>query len=150
MNYVLNTNVPFEMVTVRYGKPSGTDAVRVTMEEVKGQLPGKGPKVATPVTGRHQDAFTTFGDYAVNLFQHAELHGNPPGRALFDMAAVAVVKNGTWATRTEIAAPILRDNKWIERPDNERKIIVWENFDKDKILKDFYNTMNRYVLAGKE
>ncbi len=27
MNYVLGTSVPFEIVTVRYGKPSGTAAV---------------------------------------------------------------------------------------------------------------------------
>ena len=34
MNYVLNSTIPFEMVTVRYGKPSGTDAVKVTKEEI--------------------------------------------------------------------------------------------------------------------
>ena len=33
MNYVLETNIEFEMVTVRYGKPSGTDAVKVTQEQ---------------------------------------------------------------------------------------------------------------------
>ena len=150
MNYVLNTNVPFEMVTVRYGKPSGTDAVRVTMQDIATHMPGKGPKVSAPVTGRHQDTFTSFGDYSVNLFQHITFNGNPPGRALYDMAAVAVVKNATWASVKEIPAPILQNNIWIERPDNPRTIKVWENFKKDAILNDFYNTIEHYVLAEKE
>ena len=33
MNYLLESDIPFEMVTVRYGKPSGTDAVRVLESE---------------------------------------------------------------------------------------------------------------------
>ena len=150
MNYVLNTNVPFEMVTVRYGKPSGTDAVRVTPQEISQHMPGRGPQVSLPVTGRHQDAFTTFGDYSINLFQHITYNGNPPGRALYDMAAVAIVKNPTWASMKEIPAPILQNNTWQERPANPRKIKLWENFKKNAILQDFYNTMEHYVLAERE
>ena len=142
MNYVLSTNVPFEMVTVRYGKPSGTDAVRVTKEMIRAQMPGTGPRVAS-VTGRHGAAFTTFGDYSVNLFDHIEYHGNPPARALFDMAAVAVVKNGSWAGKKVVPCPLYRDNKWVEQPANERKMIVWENFDVKNILDDFFATMKR-------
>lgn len=148
LNYLLNTQVPFEMVTVRYGKPSGTDAVRVTQQEVNQHMPGKGPKVSVPVTGRHKEAFTTFGDYSVNLFRHITYHGNPPARALFDMAAVAVVKNPSWAAIQEIPAPILENNRWVERPNNPRKIKVWENFKRDEIMFDFYQTMDNYVLAG--
>lgn len=148
MNYVLNTEVPFEMVTVRYGKPSGTDAVRASREEINQRMPGKGPKAAQPVTGRHQVAFDHFGDYSVNLFEHIQLHGDPPSRALFDMAAVAVVKDPSWAETREIPAPILRENKWVERPGNPRKIKVWENFDREKIMADFYRTMDHYVPVG--
>lgn len=96
------------------------------------------------------DAFYTFGDYSVNLFKHAEFYGNPPGRALFDMAAVAIVKNGKWASAKRIPAPILQNGAWIERPANKRTMIVWENFDKDAILRDFYTTMDNYVLAERE
>jgi purine nucleosidase len=149
LNYVLNTRVPFEMVTVRYGKPSGTDAVRASKAEVNERMPGKGPKVS-PVTGRHGVAVTTFGDYAVNLFEHIQLHGSPPSRALFDMAAVAIVKNPAWASARQIPSPILQNNKWVERPQNTRKITIWENFDSDKIMADFYQVMNNYVLAEKE
>ena len=147
MNYVLNTTVPFEMVTVRYGKPSGTDAVKVTKAEVNKHMPQKGPKVAPPVVGRHKVAFDNFGDYSVNLFEHIQYHGTPPSRALFDMAAVAIVKNPAWAKTKQISAPILQNNQWVERPENSRKILIWENFDRDKIMADFYRTMDQYVLV---
>ena len=149
MNYILNTNVTFEMVTVRYGKPTGTDAVKVTPEEINQKMPDKGPKVAVAVMGRHEKAFNTFGDYSINLFEHAEYYGNPPSRALFDMAAVAIVKNPAWAKATVIPCPILINNTWTERPDNQRKITVWENFNKIEILSDFFNTMDKYVLCAK-
>lgn len=150
MNYVLKSNCPFEMVTVRYGKPTGTDAVRATLDEIKTRMPGLGPRVGTPVEGRHGNSFETFGDYSVNLFEHINLHGDPPSRALFDMAAVAIVKDPTFAHAAEISCPILVDNQWVEQPDNPRKITVWENFDKERIMDDFYRTMEGYVLAGPE
>jgi purine nucleosidase len=147
MNFVLNTQVPFEMVTVRYGKPSGTDAVRASRTEINERMPGKGPQASSPVTGRHGDSFNTFGDYSVNLFEHITLHGDPPSRALFDMAAVAVVKDASWAETREIPAPILRNNQWVERPENSRTIIVWENFNRDRIMADFYRSMENYELV---
>ena len=148
LRYLLDeTDVPFEMVVVRYGKPSGTDAVRASLEEIRRTMPGKGPRSATPVAGRNGGAFSTFGDYSVNLFENIELHGSPPARALFDMAAVAIVKNLDWADAVRIPAPRLADGKWVDRPDNPRTIILWENFDRDAIMRDFYRTMERPVLA---
>ena len=147
LQYVLDTNVPFEIALVRYGTPSGTDHVRVTREEIRARMPGKGPRVRTPVIGRHGGRFETFGDYSVNLFDHIELSGSPPSRALYDMAAVAIVKNPAWAKSRTIPAPKLENGKWVERPDNERTIKLWENFDRDAIMNDFYATMDRPVLA---
>ncbi len=43
MTYVLESGVPFEMVTVRYGKPTGTAAVAVTQQEIFDKMPGLGP-----------------------------------------------------------------------------------------------------------
>ncbi|MFB0944638.1 MAG: nucleoside hydrolase [Spirosomataceae bacterium] len=146
MNYVLKTNVPFEMVTVRYGKPSGTDAVRVTKTEAAETMPGLGPTITTPITGRHGGEFTNFGDYSADLFKHIDYHGDPPARAMFDMVAVAILKNPNWAEKKEIPCPVLIDNQWIERPENPRKIMLWENFDAKNVMKDFYvslkNTTN--------
>ena len=95
------------------------------------------------MAGRHGDRFTCFGDYSASLFKHIKLHGNPPTRSLYDMAAVAIVKNGTWASPRKIPAPIIKDGRWTERPDNAHKIVIWENFDRAAIMADFYQQMIR-------
>jgi hypothetical protein len=143
VNPVIESGVPFEMVTVRYGMPTGTAAVTVTREEVQQNLAGKGPKSNSEITGRHGGTFTCFGDYAVNLFEHIELYGNPPSRSLFDMAAVAVVKNPLWAEQKEIPAPRLQGIDWVEQPENPIKIVVWENFNRDAIVNDLFDLMGK-------
>jgi hypothetical protein len=57
------------------------------------------------------------------------------------MAAVAIVKNPGWAKSSVIPCPVMVDEKWIEQPENTRKITIWEDFDKDEIMNDFYKTM---------
>jgi purine nucleosidase len=147
MNYILDVDVPFEVVTVRYGKPSGTAAVMISKDQILHRMPGKGPEISTPVTGRHGGEFTNFGDYSVNLFEQYGMWGEPPGRALFDMAAVAVVKNPDWAETREIPAPVYMDRKWVERPNNPRKITFWEWFDIYGIMNDFFVTVDDYKLV---
>jgi hypothetical protein len=147
LQYVLDTDVPFEFALVRYGKPSGTDHVRVTRDEILAHMPGKGPHIRQSISGRNGGRFNAFGDYSVDLFDHIQLDGNPPSRALFDMAAVSIVKNPQWAHAVRIPAPKLVDGKWVERPENPRTIVLWENFDRDAIMRDFYATMDRPVLA---
>ncbi len=149
MNYLLDTDVPLEIVTVRYGKPSGTDAVKVTPDDIIKNMRGKGPRIATPVMGRHDTAFTSFGDYSINLFEHIELYGTPPARSLFDMAAVAIIKNPGWASKRELPAPILSNNKWVERPSNTRRVWLWEDFDSNGIMQDFFKSMTQYQLVTK-
>jgi len=150
MNYVLNSKIPFEMVTVRYGKPSGTDAVAVTQDEIIDKMTGIGPKATEPITGRHGGTFDTFGDYSVNLYTHifdeAHIANNPTkSRPLFDMVALAVLKNSEWGETKKMPAPILIDNEWIERPDNNRHILLWENFNRDAVLSDFYKTIENPI-----
>ncbi len=147
MSYVLQTDVEFDMVSVRYGRESGTDAVKVTQDEMNKIMPGKGTKTDEPVIGRHGVAFDNFGDYSVNLFEHIDYYGDPPSRALFDMAAVAIVKNPSWSESKQIPCPVLIENEWQERPENTRMITVWENFDRDKIIEDFFHTMEAYTLV---
>jgi len=143
MNYLLNTNVEFEIATVRYGEKSGTDAVRVTKNYINTTMPGLGPVIKNPIIGRHGGEFNNFGDYSVNLFEHIDYPDSIQSRALYDMAAVAIVKNPAWATKTEIPCPIMENRVWVERPDNKRKIILWENFDKESIIDDLYKTLRR-------
>jgi hypothetical protein len=142
MNYVLQTNVEFQLSPAVYGKTTGTDYVKVTKHVIDSIMPGLGPKVS-PVEGRHGGTFTCFGDYAQNLFEHIEYYGDPPSRALFDMAAVAVVKNASFAQHTIIPCPVLKNGVWIEQPANKRKITLWKNFDRQAILKDFFTTLQQ-------
>ncbi|MFH5885336.1 nucleoside hydrolase [Halalkalibaculum sp. DA3122] len=148
MNYLLNSDIPFEMVTVRYGKPSGTSAVKVTKGQIIHRMPDKGPNISDPIEGRHGGKFSNFGDYSVNLFQNYKMDGDPPSRPLFDMAAVAIVKNPDWGDSKEIPSPILIDNQWVERPDNERKITVWENFHIYEIMSDYFKTMKNPMIEN--
>lgn len=145
---ILESNVEFEMVMVRYGKPSGTDAVVAKLSDFQKIMPGKGPHISEPVVGRHGGEFTCFGDYSVDLFE--KFRGSPTSRPLFDMAAVAIVKNPSWADRVVIGVPKYENGQWIDQPDNPRKIVIWENFDKEKIMQDFYNTVDNYTLANPE
>ena len=151
MNYILDVDVPFDMVTVRYGDPSGTSAVMVAKDPVLRRMPGIGPRVSEPVTGRHGGEFFTWGDYAVELYVKYQNHmwGDPPGRALFDMAAVAILKNPDWAEHYVHPAPTFQNGQWVERPDNPREITIWEWFDIYAIPADFFYTMDNYVIAGR-
>ncbi|MBL7113341.1 MAG: nucleoside hydrolase [Bacteroidales bacterium] len=149
LQYVLDFVVDFEIVTVRYDKPSGTAAVQALLSEIEEIMPGKGLEISEPVTGRHGSEFTNFGDYSISLFRNIEDYdGDPPSRALYDMAAVAIVKNSSWANPIKIPSPQYMNSAWIERPDNSHEITIWENFNKEEIMADFYHTMENYVLVS--
>jgi purine nucleosidase len=147
LSYILESDVEFEIAIVRYGKPSGTDAVWISLDEIRNRMPGKGPEITRPVTGRHGGEFTNFWDYSVNLFENYPMQGDPPSRPLFDMAAVAIVKNPAWASRRTLPAPRLVDGRWEDRPDNSRQITIWEDFDRERIMEDFFHTVENPVLV---
>ena len=142
LNYMLESDMDFEIVTVGYGKTTGTDIVRVTYENIMDHMPGSGVEIPEVVIGRHGGKFTNFGDYSMSLFDHCTFNGDPPSRALHDMVAVAIVKNKKWAKPTIIPAPIVKNKQWRLRPENSRRITVWENFDAEKILSDFYQSFS--------
>lgn len=140
LNYILTTQVPFEIVTVRYGKPSGTAAVTATRTEIERRMPGLGP-LSPPVTGRHGGQFTRFGDYSVGLFRHIDTYDAEGTRALYDMAAAAILKNPSWARASVIPAPLFMEKQWAPQPGNPRTITIWEHFDRDAIMSDFFGSM---------
>lgn len=143
VNPVIESGVEFEMVTVRYGSPTATDAVRVTQNEVDKYLAGKGPLSAKTIIGRHGGEFNRFGDYSKNLFDHAKMHSYPPSRALFDMVVIAILKNPEWGTPHEIPAPKLVGQAWEEQPENPHKIIYWDEFNRDGIVIDLFTQMEK-------
>ena len=106
---ILESQVPFEMVMVRYRKPRGTVAAKATLDDIRDIMPGKGPSISRPVPGRHGGTFSSFGDYSIELFE--KFPGKPKQRPLFDMATVAIVKNPDWADRVSIGAPRFVDGK---------------------------------------
>ena len=136
-----------EIAVVRYFSKSGTGAVRVTPEALEKNIAGKGPWIEDGVIGRHGGIFHYFGDYSINLLNNTHLYGAPPSRALYDMAAAAIIKNSKWSSEVTIPAPILEDGKWLNRPNNQRTITIKDNFDKQNIVKDFYKTINQFVHA---
>lgn len=139
VNYVLDTDVEFEIVKVRRDREGGTYSVRVSPQYVQQNFAGKGPQVE-PVEGRNGGEFTCFGDYSVNLYNNFKL--DPDGmRALYDVCAVAIVKNPSWAVPEVIPAPIMQDGVWVERPENTRKVTLWGDFNKEEILADFLNIL---------
>ena len=147
VNYVLDTKVDLEIAVVRYFSKSGTGAVRVTPEALEKNIAGKGPWIEDGVIGRHGGIFHYFGDYSINLLNNTHLYGEPPSRALYDMAAAAIIKNAKWSSEVTIPAPILEDGNWLNRPNNQRTITIKDNFDKQNIVKDFYKTINQFVHA---
>lgn len=138
VNAVIQSSARFEMVTVRYTKPTGSSAVAVDIEEISARMPGLGPRVA-PIAGRHGGEFSTFGDYSISLFENVGSLRRP----LFDVVAVAVVKNPDWGESHTIEAPILDGMHWIGESEELRPIQLWENFDRDGIIEDFFHVMSR-------
>lgn len=134
-----NRQLEFEICTVRYGEPSGTAAVLVSVEEIRERMTGLGPQLDTPITGRHGGTFSNFGDYSIELFEKI----GDEHRSLFDVCALAILKNPRWAQPSKVPAPRLLGDSWIEQPKNSHHIIFWEHFDKEAILLDFYRSMEQ-------
>ncbi|MEM9825031.1 MAG: nucleoside hydrolase [Planctomycetota bacterium] len=142
IDYVLSLPVEFEVVTVRYNDPSGSWGVKAYQKDIFDKMPGKGPRVALTITGRHGGEFSTFGDYSVNLYTHANQHGDPPFRSFFDAAAVAIVKNPKFGQAQTIPRPALHGKAWVQRPHNPNKMVLWEAFDSEAIMDDFFRVID--------
>jgi len=137
LNYVLKSDVAFEMVTVRYGENSGADAVRIEQATIQSEMPGKGPRTSFDVAGRHGGKFRTFGDYSVNLFEHISYRDKRRTRALFDVVPLSIVKNPSWGERRFIQRALYINGQWVRQEHDKRQITLWEHFDSDAIIQDF-------------
>ncbi len=134
---VVDSEVELDIATVRYdGQPQpGTASVTVTLDQMKQNMTGKGPTTGA-VEGRNGGTFTRFGDYSVDLMSHIG-----QVRALYDMAAVAILKKPAWATVQELPAPKLTGISWSARPDNQRKVRFWHSFAHDPIVADLFTAV---------
>ena len=143
VNPVIDSEALFEIAVVRYNRSSGTAAVQAFLPEIRERMSGAGPRVDTPVTGRHGGEFTTFGDYSVSLFEHVGQNA----RALYDVAAAALVKNPDWAERRTVGSYRLVDGQWVSRQSGD-ELVIWELFHTSKIVEDFYRTVERAGSDG--
>ncbi|OHX66192.1 nucleoside hydrolase [Flammeovirga pacifica] len=143
MNYIARTDAHFEIVPCRYNMDSGSAHVKVFKEEgIVDKMKGLGPTVNKGIEGRHGGEFTNLGDYLSSLFEHIKYYSTPPSRSLFDMVAVAIIKNPDWAVKTEVTAFVFENERWNTISKDHRKVIMWEFFDEKAILDDFFKTLS--------
>jgi purine nucleosidase len=133
-----NPELEFEILTVRYGLPTGTDAVSLSVEEVRTTMAGLGPKV-DPIVGRHGGSFNCFGDYSIELYSK---YGEAI-RPIFDVCALVILKYPEYGKKTLVKGVSFDGENWALEGDPEREVIFWEDFDKAAIIKDFYSTMQK-------
>ena len=76
------------------------------------------------------------------------LFGDPPSRPLYDMAAVAIIKNPEWAEKKEIPSMLYKDGAWHAEPDLVTNLYIYEDFDKEKILEDFFSSVKNYIKVA--
>jgi hypothetical protein len=145
LRYILSVDVPFEMVTVRWDTTTGSGYVKASRDEICKYMPGAGPAVDS-VQGRHGGYFTCFGDYSVNLFSNCELSGDPPSRSLYDMTAVAILKNPQFGEKKIIDGFSYLNGEWVNTNQN-RQILIWENFNRDSIINDFFHAFREPLIA---
>ena len=134
VNRVVKSGVEVWVCTV----DGGTVEVRTTKTEITERLGGKGSKVE-PVEGRHGGEFDQLGDYLVNLWENVEQEG----RSLFDMAAVATVKNTQWAEKMVVYGPRLIRGEWTTIGSMEDSVVFFKNYDVDAVMTDFWETMKK-------
>jgi inosine-uridine nucleoside N-ribohydrolase len=139
VNPVLNSGVDFAICTER--NDNGTGAVLASQSEIRQNMPGMGPRISHPVPGRHGGVFSCFGDYSVDLFQHVSEERRP----LFDVCALAILKNPAWATPVTVSGFRAKGSGWEETADPV-SFVLWKDFDRDGILADFFACMKHYVL----
>ncbi|MBO8130162.1 MAG: nucleoside hydrolase [Candidatus Marinimicrobia bacterium] len=135
---ILKSDVQFEMVVVRYGENTGADAAKVDLETFRSKMKGIGPRIEEPIVGRHGGEFNCIGDYLVNLFEN--FPGRPKSRPLFDVTAVAILKNPSWADRLVVKGLQYVNGRWEKIKNVDRSVVIWENLDCKSIISDYYNT----------
>ncbi len=134
VNPVIESGVELWVCTVA----GGTMEVKTTRTAITNHLKGKG-KLVDPVEGRHGGSFDRLGDYLVNLWENV----GQEERSLFDMAAVATVKNPQWAEDTVVYGPRLINGEWTTMSTRGDSVVFFRNYDVAGVMGDFWTTMQR-------
>lgn len=147
LNYVLKTNVEMEIVPVRPNDTTGTRHVRVLQSEIAARMPGLGPMQQIGIEGRRRDGklFNNFGDYSVELFKYIRYSTTPPDRALFDLVPLSLLREPAWGQRTRVINTVYTAEGFKTDTTNasSREVIVWENFNRNAIIENFFRVMEK-------
>jgi inosine-uridine nucleoside N-ribohydrolase len=149
LNPVFQSGMQTEIALVAYGRPDGTDAVKVPIKDIEQIMPGLGPQISDSIEGRNGGYYQNFGDYAVNLWQNIDLYGEQQSRALFDLAAVAIVKEPSWAQKKSIEAPYWNNGQWDLAYDSQFTTGFYYNFEADSIIDDFISSLKSPSIIKK-
>ena len=134
VNPVIESGVEMWVCTVA----GGTMEVKTTRTEIRNRLGGQGKEVE-PIEGRHGGSFNRLGDYLVNLWENVK----EESRSLFDMAAVATVKNSGWAEATVVHGPRLINGEWTADETAKDSVVFFRNYDVVGVMNDFWKTMEK-------
>ena len=120
-----------------YGKSYGAaEATRVT--HLIWHFFKSARKIKIPIEGRHGGEFYSFGQYSLNLFINYGYQERP----LFDLCALSIIKNPNYAEKKVLEKVYFDGTNWNFNGLKNRKIVFWENFNKELILEDFFNSFN--------
>ncbi len=134
VNPVIESGVELWICTVR----GGTMEVKTTRTEISKHFAGQG-KETDPVEGRHGGTYIRLGDYLVNLWENV----GQETRSLFDMAAVANVKNPGWAEDTVVYKPRLINSEWTTAGGKSDSVVFWRNYNVNAVMDDFWAVMKK-------
>jgi inosine-uridine nucleoside N-ribohydrolase len=141
VNPVLASGVEFAVCTER--SDTGTAAVLASQAQIHNTMPGLGPKIFPPVPGRSGGVFSCFGDYSVDLFDHVTEDLRP----LYDVCALAILKNPAWATPVTVSGFRAKGSGW-EETGEPFSFTLWKDWDRQGVLEDFFASMKHYVLPA--
>jgi inosine-uridine nucleoside N-ribohydrolase len=142
----------FEQIRGELGRPGfdGQDAVDLILARARARDPR--PLVLLPIGKLTNVALALAKDPAIaaklrvswlgsNYPEPGEYNQTNDEAALSYLLETGVpfeIVSVRYGTPVTLPAPKLENGKWVDRPTNPRRIVVWENFDRAAILKDFY------------
>ena len=82
--------------------------------------------------------------------QHIDYYGEPPSRSLYDMAAIAIVKNPTWGEVKTLRGIRMVEEKWTVDKSSQREILLWRTLAERLYCKTFIQRLTNQVIEQKD
>ncbi len=82
-------------------------------------------------------------DYLCQRFYNDGVHGIQERRVIWDISVIAYMLNKTWFTSEEISCPRIREDSSYEVTNNNRKIMMINYIEVDKVYTDLFNKLTK-------